>query len=642
MASTRPGSRAGWLALCEELVAGGLAHLTADGTAIALPGPPSKHGERSDGFEGFARVFLLYAFADASRASRVTAAQREVFLRGLDRGTAPGLDGEPAPWPEPDHGNAIANVASLALALRVLGRPFWDEMPEAVRDRVSAWLVRCGLHPTTSNNWVLFRCAIASFLRSVDRSTDELDAADAAARAAVEEWYDAASGWYSDGAEHTFDYYNAFEFHYLVPLLAHLDGDAIGIRHARERLDLVLASFDALVDAAGRPVYLGRSLGYRFAIASPYVMTAVLGGTALPPAIARRRAAAIIRSFLARGAVVDGVLERGWYGTHAALAQDYSGPAAGFFAGRVFAALLLPADHPFWSRRGGSRRRPRATVRAVGGATGLVIDPAPRATFTRLVNHGTNERVATVIRRKFDEPLYSRLAYSSVTAPVTVDDVLDRSFVWMVDGEPCGRGFIRASGSGPDWASSTGLLRQRTDEPIRTDPGAVRGRDLGAGLALLTVARDGWQLDVGVLSAPPSGLDRVSYGGWAVADAVEHAVSGTRISAAARSGTLETEVAAVTGFDTSGCHVAPGGEPFGAAVALPFLAGRGQRLASGAVVVAAASRLDARRRWPRRMAPPPWFGEVEVTPSGFRVVVRWARAHAVVELRDGVLRLDTP
>lgn len=642
MARNRFASRADWLALCDELVAGGLAHLSPDAATIALPGEPSRHAERSDGFEGFARVFLLYAFADAAAPSRTVGGHRAAFQRGFASGTA---EGEAEVWPEPDHGNAIANVANLALGLRVLGRSFWDELPDDVQDRVAAWLLRCGLFPTTLNNWVLFRCPIASFLRSVGRSTPELDAADAEARELVETWYDAASGWYSDGAESTYDYYNAFEFHYLLPVLALLDDDLDGQRRARERLDRFLASFDGLIDAAGRPVYVGRSLSYRFAIASPYVVSALLGSAVLPAASARRRASAIVRSFLDRGAVRDGTLERGWYGPSLGLAQAYSGPSAAYFAGRVFAALLLPAEHPFWRAPGGWRRRIPTGLRAVGGATGLVIDPAPRRAFARLVNHGTNERVATVIRRKFDEPLYSRLSYSSVTAPAALDGAFDRSFVWTVDGEPCGRGRITATGSGADWASSTNLLRRRTDEPIATDPGAVRGEDLDAVAVLVTVARAGWQLDLCVLPSPPVGLGEVTYGGWAIADGrpgEEAERSPHDIRVRALSPALESEVLALRGFGAGRCVVGPGGAPFGASVGLPVLTGYGEEGPGGSRVFAAASRLDSPRRLGRRGGPVPELGAPEPVPGGFRMRARWGRDSAVIVFDEGVLRLEGP
>src|SRR5690606_32924950 len=84
----------------------------------------------------------------------------------------------------------------------------------------------------------------------------------------LEELY-RGDGWYSDDGDSTFDYYNSFAFHFYPGVIAHLGGDSDLRDLSAERLSAFLPSLLSLIGADGGPIYFGRSMTYRCAVASP-------------------------------------------------------------------------------------------------------------------------------------------------------------------------------------------------------------------------------------------------------------------------------------------------------------------------------------------------------------------------------------
>ncbi len=517
------GDRGQWLTLCRQLVDAARRHAAADGASIDLPGAPSRHGTQSDGLEGFSRVFLTYAFGAAADDSPFDEGDAERWRAGI----VAGLSGEPGErrWPEAHpKGHSIVDAGYLALALRVLGRDFLAPMQSPMRDRLVDWLESHARAECPSNNWVLFRCAIASALRQFAperASSPEIAELVAESYRALDDWYDESTGWYSDGDARTADYYNAFELHFVPTLLAHLDDDAEARSRYGARLARFLPSLRAMVDARGLPVYFGRSLTYRFAIGAPFALGALVAVDDEQSAIARERLNGMVRAFLTRGACeVDGTLGRGWFGGQPELAQEYSGPASAYFAGRAFVSLLMPRRHPFWADELPEQHSTPRRVISLPHQPHWLIDPAEDGALVRLVNHGSTERVGTIMRRRFDDPMYSRLAYSSATAPAEAENESDRSVSIVVDGQPCSRGIIVPNAAGARWASSWSHPRMLSDRPVTVIPDQYRGDDLDDLVVHhLTALVDGWHVDVTAVVGRTSRVQQVIHGGWAVPDA---------------------------------------------------------------------------------------------------------------------------
>lgn len=483
-----------------------------DGATIDLPGAPSRHGPSSDGFEAFSRVALLQAIAAPWRES--SDSRDELFVRGIVAGVEPGGRGGRR-WPEPGpKSHAIVDAGHLALAMLLRGPIWWQALPESSQSALADWLIDAAAAHTPENNWVVFRIVIASLLRvhgvdapAVARAVDD-------SLELLESWYDSDSGWYSDGAHGTYDYYNSFALHTLPALAAWLEGDAVLAARFTPRLRRFARSSAALFDLRGRPIAFGRSLSYRFGtLAAISADVALHGGE--EPALSAEVMGECISGFLADGACnADGVLTRGWRRGLSAPVENYLGPGAPYLASLAYLPLLVPQASPFWVTRDGHAP---ATGGRIGGSTGLVVDTQHRRSLSVMLNHGSNERVGTLIRKRLEHPAYDRLAYSSQTTPHAHGMARERGVTLLVDGETWTRGVIRPVAAGENWASSWSNPRRPSGEQAVGEPEAERGRDhRSCALHIITLFDAGWQVDVVRVLGAPKDLSEIWLGGWAL------------------------------------------------------------------------------------------------------------------------------
>ncbi|WP_062527415.1 DUF2264 domain-containing protein [Demequina rhizosphaerae] len=544
-----------WRAVAGRLADAAGTHASPHGSLVDLGQPYGRDGRRIAGLEGFARSALLGSFLHHDDPD---AREREVarLVRAIAAGTDPG---SPERWPHPaETGQVLAEMGGLALALRVLGAWDRDAWPANVRDRYVAYLHRAAEVPVPPNNWRLFRLAIMDQLRAFDAATpaharvarDDATAVDALYR---------GGGWYSDGGDHAFDYYNSYAFHFYGPVMLHLGAtDAWGPPAwldrdtARERLRAFVPELEALLDPDGRPVAFGRSLTYRFATATALATAALLDAYPGNPAAAQARATACLRGFVeAPGVLRDGVLQPGWRGRDPSLLQDYSSTASSLWAGKLFAGLLLPAGHGFW---------------------GTADDAAPTATSTRLLlqrgdtdvalyNHASSALQSPVDAALPEDAFYGHLGYSSATEPIARGRHRDMSVEIARGTMRYRRGPLEATSRGPGWAASRAqLIATRVGVPRR-----LGGKNLARAFRALRlpppVSRAGADLAVLTLLAGdtaihvlrwPRGLQprgTLTVTGWPVAGPTA-AAAPTPGVASASGATLGSAVGAIpTGGD---------------------------------------------------------------------------------------------
>lgn len=447
------GERAEWLALAEHLVDGAVRHMSPNGAHVVLPGAASKHGARSDGMEGFARTLLLHAFRLRGEPASANARHTDRYLEGLHNG----LRSTPtaASWlPAQDKGHAIPEAAAIALALGVAPQSLWAPLDQGAKDRLAVWLSACATATPYDNNWRLFGPMIGGFLTSVGVDVPGLPAVRERALSSLAAW-ERPDGWISDGDAGTFDYYNSFALHYYPLMLAAVFGDEeFAARRASARS--FLATLPAFFADDGAPVYFGRSLTYRFGVAASLSAGALAESLPWDASVAREITSRSVAYFLGHGAVAeDGTVRRGWHGEDRSLVQDYSGPAASYWLAKAFANLVLPADHDYWAGAGQVPRRETPLV--VAG--GLVLTGSRGGSIARLANHASVSRTNVVLREEAEDPLYSRLEYSSASAPLRIEGLRVGSFTVVVRGEPTGPAMAIPTGSGDFWAASHVELR---------------------------------------------------------------------------------------------------------------------------------------------------------------------------------------
>ncbi|HEY3483591.1 MAG TPA: DUF2264 domain-containing protein [Streptomyces sp.] len=601
-------TRAHWEAVADHLLDcvgryGGSEH-----ALIALPGGrPSVSGRRSDALEGYARTFLLAAFRVAGAGGEDPAGLMRQYAQGLAAGTRTPTterdlaDGDQVSWPHiAERPQALVEAASIAVALRLTRPWLWDTLDEQTREQVRAWFAPGVRHSPVDNNWWLFPAMVGGFL--VDVGPDPDGAAQRAVDrglARIEQWY-LGRGWYTDGRPRAFDHYNGWAFH-LYPLLhAHLNGDKDLLATYGPRLATYLAGYSRTFGGDGAPVHQGRSLIYRFAAAAPLWAGALTGHSPLSPGTTRRLASGALRYFVDHGAVdANGLLSLGWFGPYEPMVQTYSGPASPYWASKGFLGLLLPADHPVWTAV--EEQGPAETADAVVALPqpGWLLQSTAADGVVRLHNHGSDDQPADQVLS--DNPLYSRLAYSTATGPV-FGGLPDNHFGLVIEGDLSERARIEPLGAGDGWAASTHRPR-------------IGGRELpGVTVTSLILASGGDEVHAHLVSGAPPGTE-VQHSGWAVAgpaaEGGTHGLLAWGTVTGSTSGRATCALENVEGFTGAAAHRIPQGTAFGANGAVPVLTGT---TGAGASMFVSASRLD--RSAPRS------FPDLDVRVDGARIRVR--------------------
>ncbi|MFF1600287.1 DUF2264 domain-containing protein [Streptomyces mirabilis] len=421
-------TRAHWEAAADSLLAAVAPYVTENGALYHLPGAhTSWSGRLSDGLEGYARTLLLAAFRRDEKAL-------ERYADGLAAGTA-GI------WPRvEDRSQPLVEAASIALALRLTRPLLWDRLDDGVRQRAAAWLGDALTAEPWACNWELFPVTVGGFLAEVGHEPEASRAAIDRGLERIEEWY-VGDGWYTDGPGRAFDYYNGWAMHLYPVLHAHLADDTRLLDLYGGRLSRHLADYARLFGGDGAPMRQGRSLTYRFATTAPLWLGALTGRTPLSPGETRRLASGALRHFLDRGAVDDrGLLTLGWHGPDETVLQGYSGPASPYWASKAFVGLLLPADHEVWTAREEPGPTDRADAVTPVGPPNWLVQATTSDGLVRLHNHGSEDV-------RYD-PYYTRLAYSTATAPSTS---YDNS---VIVGDDPSRTDIEPLGAGDCWVAS--------------------------------------------------------------------------------------------------------------------------------------------------------------------------------------------
>ncbi|MGN7862722.1 DUF2264 domain-containing protein [Microbacterium sp. 22303] len=427
--SPRTGwTRDHWAAIADHLLLSLRPYFTPTRSQVRLPGPTSSSGADSDGLEGFARSFMLFAFRLTGERGEDPHGFLDWYRDGLVAGTDPS---NPERWILPaEQAQAEVEAASIALGLQLTRRWLWDTLDATAQQCIIDWLALNPVGWYPDNNWLWFRITVETFLASVGGPHEP--ARIAADLARIEDYYQ-ADGWWADGTWRAYDYYCGWAMH-LYPLLWAGSEGAEGFGSGalapvfKARLTEFLDDYAALIGADGMPVLQGRSLIYRFATAAPLWMGAVSGATRLPPGLLRRAASGELRTFVERGAIDErGLLTMGLFGEWPAMAQTYSGAGSPYWASKGFLGLVLTADHEVWTAVEEPLPIEQGDVRRVVRPAGWLVSGTAADGVVRVINHGADH--AFEGDRIGDSALYARFGYSSATLPpltgATIDDPAD-------------------------------------------------------------------------------------------------------------------------------------------------------------------------------------------------------------------------
>jgi hypothetical protein len=352
-------TREHYVAVFGRMCLGYSQHLTEDGGRIDLPNP----GGWSP-IEGIARMMLAIGpwLSNPANPDVIIVDGTRIDLVELSRKTLVTLS-DPRHverWPRPQPGWSQGNVeaAFVAQFLVLTSERVWPQLTAQEQRQVMNWLVPGDADKEVyGNNWSLFptmrnvaraKLGYRVDVNATDRYLDTIEAAYA------------ADGWYSDGQDWAFDWYNSFILHPELLFWAMHEGQRDPERAERiiRRARAYLHHIQYMFAANGSAVAFGRSLTYRTAVLAPLPLAIQAGVSPLPPGRARRLLSANLAYHMngdpsSTNAMINGddLIGIGYLGSKTNVRDPYISVGSPYFASRILQVLALPPDHEFWTAK---------------------------------------------------------------------------------------------------------------------------------------------------------------------------------------------------------------------------------------------------------------------------------------------------
>ena len=250
----------------------------------------------------------------------------------------------------------LVDSAFMAEAFLRAPRQLWGALPAAAKERWLVELRSTRAYKPGPNNWLLFSASIEAFFAQQGAEWDPMRV-DYALRQ-HEAWYK-GDGFYGDGAEFHFDYYNSIVMHpLLLDVLA-----AVGTRQDWAQLGMPermlaraqrqAAVLERLISPEGTLPPVGRSLAYRCGVLHGLAHVAWLGKLPPPiiPAQVRGAMTAVMHRLLDAPGTFDdhGWLRIGVAGSQPSLGESYISTGSLYLCAAAFLPLGRPVDDPFWA-----------------------------------------------------------------------------------------------------------------------------------------------------------------------------------------------------------------------------------------------------------------------------------------------------
>lgn len=249
----------------------------------------------------------------------------------------------------------LVDAAFLAHGLLRCRTQVWDKLDAQTQERLIAAFRSTRVIKPHENNWLLFAAMVECLLKEYAGEWEYQNVEYALNK--HQEWYK-GDGWYGDGADFHFDYYNSFVIH---PMMAqvlevvakHEPQKGDDLKKKLKRYARYAEQQERLISPEGTFPAVGRSLAYRFG--AFYALSDVSYRQMLPskvsPAQVRSALTAVMKRQVSMPGTFDrnGWLQLGFAGHQPSIAERYINTGSSYLCSAVFVALGLPADSDFWS-----------------------------------------------------------------------------------------------------------------------------------------------------------------------------------------------------------------------------------------------------------------------------------------------------
>ena len=257
-------------------------------------------------------------------------------------------------------GQPLVDAAYIAESFLRGYDALWVPLDDLTKQRYIAEFQQLRRVDPPYTNWLLFSSTVECFLKKAGAQTDYYRITSALRK--VDEWY-VGDGWYSDGEDFAFDYYNSFVIHpmYVECLEVMTNGGKQNIWNVKggnfpnalkrmQRFGMILERF---VSPEGTFPVFGRSINYRTGVLQPLALLSLRGWLPkeLPAGQVRAAMTAVIQRMFGdnRNFNAEGYLTLGFNGSQPNISDWYTKKGSLYLASLAFLPLGLPADAPFWT-----------------------------------------------------------------------------------------------------------------------------------------------------------------------------------------------------------------------------------------------------------------------------------------------------
>ncbi len=349
-----------WCTIAARLASPLLSALAARKLKASMPvesHPASKDRPDFTHLEGLGRLLAglapwLELGGDASVEGRERDRLATLARAGIDAATDPA---------SPDFMNftrdrqPLVDAAFLAQAMLRAPVELWQKLELRVQQNVIAALLSTRPIPPGENNWKLFATTVEVFLHRAGAQRDEARLFEGLRK--HREWY-VGDGFYGDGPEFHWDYYNSFVIQpMLVEALDVVGGEApewAALQaKARERLTRWAGIQERMIAPDGSYPVIGRSIAYRCGAFQGLAMAA--WRKLLPPEISPAQARVALTSVIHRALEASGTFDaNGWLqigvaGHQPGLGETYISTGSLYLCSVALLPLGIPPGDPFWS-----------------------------------------------------------------------------------------------------------------------------------------------------------------------------------------------------------------------------------------------------------------------------------------------------
>ena len=257
-------------------------------------------------------------------------------------------------------GQPLVDAAYIAESFLRGYDALWVPLDDLTKQRYIAEFQQLRRVDPPYTNWLLFSSTVECFLKKAGAQTDYYRITSALRK--VDEWY-VGDGWYSDGEDFAFDYYDSFVIHpmYVECLEVMTNGGKQNIWNVKggnfpnalkrmQRFGMILERF---VSPEGTFPVFGRSITYRTGVLQPLALLSLRGWLPkeLPAGQVRAAMTAVIQRMFGdnRNFNAEGYLTLGFNGSQPNISDWYTNNGSLYLASLAFLPLGLPADAPFWT-----------------------------------------------------------------------------------------------------------------------------------------------------------------------------------------------------------------------------------------------------------------------------------------------------